>query len=103
MKALLYLYALTLFMFISTDSIIFHFKNEENLSLRVQRGKLKATQPVRDGAGIPVRCGQCHVGDSHSRPRTQGRNLETQRKVLPLFRAQAPSHHKRLQATIELM
>lgn len=55
-KAPLYLHALTVFMVISTDSMISHFKDEKNASLGAQRGKAKATQPVSDGAGIPTRC-----------------------------------------------
>lgn len=49
-------------MVLSTDSMISHFKEEGNLSLRAQRGKAKATQPVSDGAGIPARRVQRHLG-----------------------------------------
>lgn len=62
----------------------------------------KVTQPVSDGAWVPTRSVQQPLQGVCSLALGPRKNLETQKDVLPSFRALAPDHDKRLWATTEL-
>lgn len=89
-------------MFISTDNI-FNLKGKENLSGRLK--EVKPRSPKQSVIKLGFQPGVSSIIWAVRAHWSQARrkNLETQREVFPLFRAQAPGYHKSLQATIELM